>query len=306
MALPSLGTFTSNSTSVLRYGLLDIKPIEIKETIKRAGIKFIRITRSLESINPQKSYFDFIKLNNEAIFSTIEIPKWFDVEKLIEIFTKRSISFYEADVELKNAVENLKKDKGKPKTLLTFVSFVQERFESAMTDSLQNEALRFLNSNFPLSFFSKFVILDYTILDYLKLLKKIVRHYEIKSNMPRARIEFRIYSRVIENMKRQIAPLIDQMDACLFSYKCLKNYIDLWNSTSYEEIFKSKFLDANKLDSSKFNELYENFNSKHMETRKLLLDAAPEIFHRELSLEDEPTARMFSKIVNLPLPALTH
>jgi len=305
MAFPSAVTASDYPTSVLRFGLLDIKPIEIRKTIKRAGVKFIRITRRLERLKPEKSYYDFVTLQNEAIFGAIDIPEWFDSEKLVKVFTERRISYYNTDKEYKRAVELLKKGEKSPGSLLSFINFAYERFKSMINDSLENEANRFLNSNFPLSFFSESIILDHTMLDYLKLLKKIVRHYDISSKRPRARSEFRIYARVIEDMKREIAPVIDQMDACLLSYICLDRYINIWNSKSYDDIFESKFLDINNLDYSAFSELFENFNSKHMETRKFLLDVAPEIFHSELDLENDPTAKMFSKLVTSPLPTQT-
>lgn len=304
MALSSAGGITGYPTSVLRYGLIDVKPLEIREIVKRAGVKFLRVSRVLKhDLESYKSYSDFITSNNQAIFDTIPIPKWSAAEELVKIYSERSIRNYEADTEFKNAAEALRQGVKDAISLSSFINFVLQRLESRMADSLESEAERFLNSNLQLSFFSKFVVLDYTLVDYLKAMKQMVRHYEIRSMMPRARSEFRMFSKVMMEMKGKIAPVIDQMDVCLLSYIRLDRYIELWKSESYDELFKSKFLDIRKLDYSAFNELDEIFKIKHTEARKFLLGIDPKIFHSEVRLGDDPTAKMFSKLFNSPLPA---
>lgn len=304
MALSSPGIISGYPTSVLRYGLIDVKPLEIREIVKRAGGKFLRISRVLRhDLESYKSYGDFVTSTNQTIFDTLPIPKWSDAAELVKIYSERSIKNYEVDTDFKKAAEALRQGVKDAKALSSFIDFVLQRLESGMSDSLESEAERFLNSNLPLSFFSKFVILDYTMVDYLKVMKQIVRHHEIRSTMPRARSEFRIFSKVMVEMKGKIAPVIDQMDICLLSYIRLNRYIELWNSNNYGELFKSKFLDIEKLDYSTFNELNENFTMKHAEARKFLLDIDPKIFHSEVRLEDDPTARMFNELFRSPLPA---
>lgn len=303
MALSPVGSTSVYPTSVLRYGLMDVKPLEIREIVKRAGIKFLRVSRVLRhDFESYKSYGDYITSNNQAIFDTIPIPKWVDTAQLVKMYSERSIKDYEADTEFRKAADSLRQDVKDPRSLSSFIDFVMQRLESLMDDSLKSEAERFLNSNFPLSFFSKFIVLDYTMVDYLKVMKQIVKHYEIRSMMPRARSEFRLFSRIMSEMKEKIAPVIDQMDVCLLPYMRLNRYISLWNSDNYDELFKSKFLDIRKLDYSTLTELDENFKLKHTEARGFLLSVDPKIFHSEVRLEDDPTARMFNELFKSSLP----
>ena len=290
-----------HSGSALRYGLMDIKPIEVVETIKRFGLKFRRRSRTFESLKPSKSYADLVTFENEAIFSTIEIPKWFDAEKLAKTFSQNSIESYENDTELKEVVENVRKAQRKGKPLLSFAQFMKHRFESKRDYYLELEAKRFLSSNFPLSFYNKLSVFDNTYYDFLKILEDTVRIYEFRASCSR---NFRMYAKKINEMKRRISPILDQTDNCFFSYSRLKRYVAIWNSKDYKEIVYPKFLDIKNLDSSEFEKLRNDYITKLRETRRFLLRYNPEIFHKKLDL-DESTRNMFGKLVMLPSSSLS-
>lgn len=305
MISPSFGISTDYSGSVLRFGLVEIKPIEVVETVKRFGIKFKRTFRTFESLQPSQSFSDFVTLNNEIIFAKIDIPDWFEARKLVEIYSQRSIESYEKDTELKKAIEELRKSKkeriGKP--LLSFVRFVMNRFESKREQFLETEAERFLTSNFPLSFYKKFVVLHNTFYDFLKVLENLVRIHEFRARYSRG---FLMYSRYIEAMKREIRPILDQMDTCLFLFSCLKKYVTVWNAKSYDDIYEGpEFLDIKKLDYSNFEQLNNDFKMKLAETRKFLLNYDPNILQKELKLENDPTAKMFGALLMLPSSSLS-
>jgi len=300
---PSFGISTDYSGSALRFGLVEIKPIEVVETINRFGIKFKRTIRKFESLQPSQSFSDLVILNNEMIFAKIGIPDWFEAGKLVEIYSQRSIERYEQDTELKRTIEELRKSHRIGKPLLSFTRFMINRFESKREQFLEIEAERFLNSNFPLSFYNNFVVSDNTFYDFLKVLEQVVRIYEFRAMYSRS---FQVYSGHIEEMKRKIRPILDQMDACLFLESCLKKYVTVWNAKSYDEIYKEpEFLDINKLDHSRFEQLNNDFKIKLSEIRRFLLDYDPNILQKELNLENEPTAKMFSKIVMLPSSSLS-
>lgn len=301
MSLSSFGVSPGHSGSALRFGLVDIKPIEIVETIKRFGVKFRRTTRTFRTLKPSQSYVDYITFENEAIFAKIDVPDWFEAEKLIEWYSQKSIESYEKDTELKQAVEQVRKSRKIGRPLLSFTQFIIRRFESKREAYLEAEAGRFLYSNFPLSFYNKFVVFDNTFYDFLKTLEQTVRFHEFRASAAR---NFKMYCRHIEAMKKVFIPILDQMDTCLFLASCLKKYVTLWNAKSYEELYGVEFLDIGKIDYSKFKRLSNEFRMNLTETRRSLLHHNPKFLQKELDLEDNSTARMFGKLIMLPSSSL--
>ena len=288
------------SGSALRYGLVDIKPIKVVENIKRLGLKFRRVTRTFESLQPSKSYADLVTFENEKIFGTVEIPKWFEAEKLVKTLSQYSIQNYEKDTELKDAVKNIRESERKGRPLVSFAQFMKNRFESKRDYYVEVEAERFLNSNFPLSFYNKLVVFDNTYYAFLKILEDTVRLYEFRASVSRS---FDLYKKRFNEIKRRIIPALDQMDSCWFSYDRLKKYLLIWNSKDYEEIFNPKFLDMKNVSSPEFGEICKDYDRKLIETRQFLLGYSPEYLHKELD-SDETTKKMFSKLIMLPSSSL--
>lgn len=296
MFSPSVGNQLTESGSALRYGLLDIKPIEVNETINRFGLKIRRTARTFIYERP-KTFEDYISFTNNAIFEKIDIPERFDINELIKLYSERSIKNHENDIELKQTIEKIKKSKTIKRPLVSFIQFMKNRFESRKDKYLEFEAKRFLNSNFSLSLSSKFVIFDNTFYDYLKLLEKIVRWYELRASVAR---DFRMYKRNISEMKLRISPIIDDMDSCFFYYICLKRYITIWNSKDYQEIIDGpEFLDINKIDRNKFEKLFVDFEGELGWMRESIYNSEPSLLEKELNV-DVNTKRMFSKLLMVP------
>lgn len=300
MTLSTVAPLSDYSGSALRFGLMEIKPVEVVETIKRFGLKFKRVTRGFESLKPAQSYEDLVTFENKAIFGTMQIPKWFDDAKLAEIFSLQSIEKYQKDTELKEMIEDLKKTERKGRPLLSFIQFMKHRFESRRDSYLEIEADRFLNSNFPLSFYNKFVVFDNTFYDFIKILEDRVRRYEFLASNARS---FPMYKKRIAGMKREVGPLLDKLDECVFSCIYLKKYVMVWNSKDYKEVLDPKFLNINSVDFSEFDKLCNNFNIKLRETREFILRYNPKILHKEVDSE-EHTTKMFGKLVMLPSSSL--
>jgi len=295
-SIPS--TLTSDfSGNALRYGLLDIRPVEVVEIVKKCGMKFRRIVRGFESLTPEKSYADMILSQDKAILGTIDIPDRFDVEKLADIYLKRSVSIYENDAEFKKVVEEVRR---KERPLLSFVRYAIDRFTSEKDTYLEVEADRFLRSNLPLSFYNKLVVCDNTYYDFLGILENIVRRHEFYATYSR---NFAMYSKHMARMKADVSPIIDQMDKCCFLYSRLKKYVLIWNSSDYKQIFNPDFLDIKNLDFNEFTKVFNEYNAKLKETREFLLKYNPEFLHKAIDPE-EPTANLFSKLVRLPSSSL--
>jgi len=288
------------SGSALRFGLMEIKPVEVVETIKRFGLKFKRVTRKFESLKPARSFEDFVTFQNETIFNTMQIPKWFDADKLVEVFSQRSIRDYQNDTELKEMVEDVRKAERKGRPLLSFTQFMKHRFESRRDRYLELEAERFLNSSFPLSFYNKFVVFDNTYYDFLKTVEDKVRQYEFLASNAR---NFLMYRKRFAQMKSKIGPLIEKLDECVFYCTYLKKYVLVWNSKDYKEVLNPEFLNINNVDFSEFEKLCNNFNIKLRETREFVLRYNPEILRKEVDSE-EYTTKMFGKLVMLPSSSL--
>lgn len=300
MRLTTVAPLSDYSGSALRFGLMEIKPVEVVETIKRFGLKFKRITRKFESLKPAQSFEDLVTFQNETIFGTMQIPKWFNADKLVEVFSQRSIEDYQKDAELKEMVEDVRKAKQKGRPLLSFTQFMRNRFESRRDHYLKLEAERFLNSNFPLSFYNKFVVFDNTYYDFLKTVEYKVRRYEFLASNAR---NFLMYQKRIAKMKRELSPLLDKLDECVFSCIYLKKYVSVWNSKDYKEALAPEFLDINNVDFSEFEKLCSNFNVKLREIREFMLHYNPEVLRKEVDSE-EHTTKMFGKLVMLPSSSL--
>ena len=290
------------SGSTLRFGLVDIKPVQVVETIKRFGLKLRTTTRSFQSLKPSQSFEDFVTFANEATFSKIDIPGRFQVDELVRLFSQRRVAVYESDTELKQVFENLRKSARIGRPLLAFTRFIMNRFESNRENYSRTEARRFLNSDFPLSFYNKFVVYDNTFYDFLRVLKRIVGTYESRASVARS---FPMYSRQISEMKRILGPIIDQMDSCHFHKSCLKKYVIIWNSNSYDEIAEEpEFLDSSRTDPSALKQLNYEFEMRLEETRRLLLEFDGHILQKELDPGTEPTRKMFAELTMLPSSSL--
>jgi hypothetical protein len=300
--MTKLGLNTSGISSIdysgssLRYGLIDVRPIEIRETIKRFGIKFLRITRKFESLRPPETYGDIVAFQNQMVLDSIEIPHWFDADKLIKEFSQHAIENYEKDKEFKNAVERVKAERtGTP--LLSFVQFAKNRFESEMDYYLEIEADRFLRSNFALSFYNRLALFDNTYLGFLRVLEDRVRKYEFLAHYAR---NFDMQTKRYAEMRAAVGPIIDQIDTNLFCYARVKKYVTVWNAKNYDELQNPKFLDIRNVDYSEFEKIFNEYNKRLTETRQFLLSLDREILSKEIDSSEYPAKAAFSKLLALP------
>jgi hypothetical protein len=291
------------SGSSLRYGLLDIQPVEFKQIIKRAGIKFQRVIRRFDTFQQPQTYSDIVTFQYETIFGSIKIPEWFDSSKLVKELSQRSIANYEKDTEFKKAVDEIKNNKDHiARPLLSFVQFAKTRFESEIDNYLEVEADRFLRSNFPLSFYNKLLVFDNTYREFLAVLEDIVRTYEFRARFSRS---FDMYKKHISEMKWAIGPIIDQVDSCFLHYFRLKEYVTIWNTTEYAKLSNPAFWDVTKLDPDEFDKILKEYDSTLMETRSKLLQFNESALIREPVMIENLTGAVFSKLVTLPSGSLT-
>jgi hypothetical protein len=279
------------SASALRVGLLEIRPIEQIETIKRWGIRFRRISRGLEPSGPIESVEEHVAFVNRAVVDNIVIPNRFNGDAIVDYLNKRSISFLRQEKDLQQQIEKLHAARNRREglgALYSFIVFMQERNKALEGSYLKVQARRFLSSDFPLSFFSDYVVFEDTWDNYLALIAKIVGRHDKLSQLPRARSEYRIYSRVVFDLKRALSPFIDQMDLCLFRRVSLNTYLDVCNANTLEEISKHERASMGRLDAAEFQRLYDDFRMANRDALRLFMKQDLQPFEAPLG-SDEST-----------------
>jgi len=172
LTFTTVAPLSEHSGSALRFGLLTMKPIQVTETVKKSGLKFRITSTRFEYPQCPNSFEELAKLQNEAVLSTIDIPDWFEFNKLVDVYSEKSISRYNEDKELREMIESIENSERKGRPLLNFIQFMIKRFEAEKVNFVEIEANRFLRSNFPLSFYTKFVVYDKYIMTFSKFLKE--------------------------------------------------------------------------------------------------------------------------------------
>jgi hypothetical protein len=84
----------------LRFGLIDIKPVEITENTKLGNIRFKVTKTKLEPTKPVNTFEELVTADNNAVFTSISIPRKFKIPDLIKAFTNASVKRFEEDNEL--------------------------------------------------------------------------------------------------------------------------------------------------------------------------------------------------------------
>jgi len=294
MAISSL----DHPSSAFRYALLTVKPIPFEEIIKVKGVKFRQKGIRYEPEKQFESYEDYVRFRYKQILSKMPLPESFSYEKLYDHFCEVAVKRFKEDKQLQEELEK------KERSLLGFVDFIMRRFENKMTDYYMSEANRFMCSNLPFSFFTQTSMFINTYHKYLSLVRRIVRRYKIKSNMPGVRRRLEQHEKELASMKSVLSPLIDRMDSCCIELQSLKLYVSIWSADKPEEIDAPRFLDVKKLDQTYLTEYNLNYNREHMIIRRMIFQMSkeydPEIFKKEVT-SGNSTAVMLGKLLSSDL-----
>jgi len=281
-------------SSALRYALLNIRPVPFEEIKRIRGIKFKIKGIRYEKEKQFNKIEDFVSFRYEQIFRRMPMPKRFRFEDIFERFVNNTINILKEDKELESEL------KKKEKSLLGFVNYIKRRFERNLPNYYMSEADRFSRSNLPLSFFVQTSMFINTYQKYLSLVRRIVRRYEIRSNLGGVRDTLRSHEQHLNSMKKVLAPLIDEMDLFLISILSLKLYVNIWSAENLEEILDPKFVDINKLNPYYFQEYLTNYDNELKKIRQLIFQMSreydPEIFKQEIA-SDSSTTTMLSKLL---------
>lgn len=282
-------------SSVLRYGLLSVKPIRFEEVRKMKGMKFLVKGIRYEPEKSIEKFEDFVGLRIGQILDRMPLPESYSAEKIYDHFVKNSLEQFDEDGELKRELEK------RGTSLLGFVKFFKSRYEKEIPLSYSGEADRFLRSNLPLSFFAQTSMFINTYQKYLTIIKEVVGRYESLAGIAGVRDRDRHIGQQLNKMKYVLSPLIDEMDKCAIEINALKTYICIWCADRFEDIDDPRFLDINKLDPAVLDEYKLNYDTEHKNMRKMIYETAasyvPNLLQKEIMPEDS-VAVMLSKLLS--------
>jgi hypothetical protein len=295
LAVPNM----ESPSAALRYGLLTIKPIAVEEIVKLKGRKYVKkgicFQQDIENKTELEKFENFINFRFAQIFERMPIPSQFNQERIINSFIDNAIDIAKND---KDFMEHLER---KERSLFRYVNFITDMFEKNMPSFFEAEADRFLKSNLPLTFSAQSSMFINTYYKYLLLVKRVVRRFEILTNMPGIRNKFKQTSVELASMQKELAPIIDKMDLCCIEYMKLNLYMDIWSSENIDEIHNVKFIDMTKFEEAYFKEFSVAYDIELKNTRRMLFEVSkkfePELFDIKPAPENS-TSVMLSKLLS--------
>jgi hypothetical protein len=285
-------------SSALRYSLLNVKPIPFQDIVRIKGQSYTRrgIRYIPDGSTPQTNFEnlqDFIAFRYEQIFEKMPMPERFSKEQLLEHFQNKAIDYVNKDKELKEQIEQ-------GHGLLGIVQFFKGRFKKEIDSRYSVEANRFLNSNLPLSFFSRTSMFTDTYEKYLDVIERVVRRHELLQNLPGVRDKGKASKVQMSIMKRKLAPIIDQMDICTIESLSLRLYVSIWSANDIKEIEEPHFLDIKKLESAYFEEYCLSYEKAQKNTRRIIYELSKEYYPELMSqyvVSSSSTADMLGKLL---------
>jgi len=272
-------------SSVLHFSLLDVVPEEHRYIKKISGLKFVVRERKLV---PTKSVEDLRMVNIYSILNRIPVPEQFNKDAVVYYLNKRFFEFLEREREIKRVVEEIQKAQRREllSLLITLVSKIKEKIKFAFDNVSVYFAEKFLSSDLPLSFYYNSFSLLETFLAHLSVLEAKLRKHRPKLLSSRAKTDFRYFQKRFKELQRDISLQLELEDKVLEDFFSLFYYVDLWNSSSYEEILEEKPLTMDKLDETVFYKLLSVFTESLREFRRFLLKDKNARFKTSINLRD--------------------
>lgn len=260
----------AETSSVLRYGLTTLKPIRVREIIKRWGLRFERVFTTFQPVDVPKSYSDYVNLKYRGVFSNIDIPEHFEAQKLVEYYSNESIRAYKEDKEYLEELENLRRSKGQISPLIDFVTYCKKRYQQDIHDMYATNANNFFVSDIPFIVFSDLTRSDHVFALFLNLLHDTLYYYNRRLSL-RARSDEKYFYRVFGMMKAEVNEIIDIVDNMLFNETCLKRLLIVWNAETYDDLEKIEHLTFHKIPKDEFERIFQNLRYGIKATRLNIL-----------------------------------
>jgi hypothetical protein len=253
-----------DSVSALRCGFASLKPISVKETVQRWGLKLTTVKWRFEGGKGDndwvKSYPSYVRLLNNSVFERVKLPTTVDSQMLADMLTKTSIERFERDHELKSALAKVESEKESAGPFVVFTRFLRKRFEEKRAESVQAIAEMFMHSNLPFSCFSNLAMSNEIHEGFLDALQRKLTLYESVwfkrvSNNPEQ------FKRKFQEMQASLSPMFDVMERTHFSEKCLNILILGSNCKDVSSLSSIDFLDVKKIDFAQLEQLSHEFDS---------------------------------------------
>lgn len=258
-------------SSGLRYGLIEVEPFEEQRIVKKYGLKFMERTRGLR---PSTSFQDYLRFNTEAVLENIATTiSHLDRAALSAFIQQERIESFESDAELRKMVEDIEsKTRRRGARLTTFVEFFLERQKAHLDMVFMAYAEASLTSDLPLRLFNHLADFQMTYTAALELLLILVRRYEKRMDLPRARQQTPTYKRVFREMKLKLSPIIEQIELTSLATQSLNWYVLLSNTDSLETISEERPLLMSKLNKGEFDRLLWESEENSKRLRKLVME----------------------------------
>lgn len=272
-----------DAVSALRYGFSSLKPISVRETIRRWGLKLTTVKWQFEgnvSNNDYiRSYPSYTRLLNDAAVERVKLPETVDSKMLAEMLTKNSIVQFEKDHELKSAMAKLESVKDNAGPFVAFTRFLRKRFEAERAGVLQAKADMFMHSNLSFSYFSNLVMSIEVYEGFLDALRRKLGLYELVW-FRRAVNNPEQFKRKFREMQTSLSPLFDVMERTFFSERCLNVLILGSNCTEASSLFSIDFLDIKKIDYAQLEQISHEFENNLNNCVSLIVSMEPNSFSR--------------------------
>ncbi|MEM0356964.1 MAG: hypothetical protein QXL77_01110 [Candidatus Bathyarchaeia archaeon] len=290
-----MSTLSGETTSsALRYALLHVHPEPFREVRRIKGIKFMvegvryKIEKKIESVE------DLIRFKYEQIFLNLPTPPRFKKEELFERIINSKLNQIK---ESKDLIEQL--EKRKETSLHSFVKYIEKLVDRNLDNFYLHEADLFMRSNLPLSILAEKCMSIDTFHMFIKIVEKIVYRYELLPNLKSRRR--RHLADNIETMKKELAPLIDQIDLLSLNETAFELYIKVWSAEDINEVVNPLFIDISKINKSYFEEYFLEYKRQLEITREYLFKASrkhyPELFTKKVGSENRDVADMLGTIL---------
>jgi hypothetical protein len=262
-----------NSSSGLRYGLLDVEPFEETKIVKKFGVKYRETIRGLK---PTESFNAFIKFNTGAVLGSFQMPSGLDQDEVSKLIAERRIKDYESDTELTKVLEHIEKTRSRSNVghvLKEIVQFFLDRRKSTLDSMFEGYASMFMHSDFPMSLIADFTDFEATYLAALELIQAIVRKHSALMGLPELHSNFTKYLRAFDRMKFALSPIIEQIEVSSFKEQSLRWFMILSNAKDAGSIFDGEFLSRAKTNPDELKRLHWEFQTESTALRKLVMQA---------------------------------
>lgn len=257
-------------SSILRFGLTGLKPIKVREIVNLGGIKFRRIYRSFVPSGTIKSFDEYANLTYASVFNNIKIPDKFDVDKLTKYYADKSTISFKTDKEIQEQVEDLKHTKGTIGPFIDFIKFMKIRYHDNIYDMYMTNANNFYASDLPFSIFNDLSREDHLYATYMNLLHHTMNSYQKRFRM-RASHDERIFTKLFDQMKKELDDIIGYFDNVTYYSTCLRRLMIIWNAEDYEHLDDVKKITYSNIPEEEFLKIHVKLKSSMKTSRNTML-----------------------------------